>query len=256
LIAEISIQKNMAGKIVGFLYKPSQIEMELNLANGNTKKYRIVAGMVKTGIVISTLLETTDDFLKLYRDLNIDSISQDGKRVLSFKINIPNAPWQWTEKIHVKLKRLSSVNSIDVSRILYRSELYSTKGDRFGDRVVCEGSIDLLNEEVANSGKFMAADVIKMAGWAALPSKNEDQVGKILVVVQQKNGTPLLFDTTQVPRPDVAAHLKSPALNGSGYEASIDTRALSGEYTVGLALEKNGIIHLCSNLKSNGRINF
>lgn len=66
IFAQIEIKPTILGRIATILFKPSQLRMSLELNNGIKKQYRIIAGMAKSGFVISPLIENTTEFGMLY----------------------------------------------------------------------------------------------------------------------------------------------------------------------------------------------
>ena len=104
IFAEISIHLNVFGKLDGILYKPSQLKIVLNLENGTTKTYRISSGMVKSGFLISPLVENTRDFTFLYGKTGY----LNDKKVKSFSIEPVGSKWEWERIYKVVFKRLNA----------------------------------------------------------------------------------------------------------------------------------------------------
>ena len=63
---QIEIKPTIVGRIADILFKPSQLKITLELNNGLKRQYRIIAGMAKSGFVISPLIENTAEFKMLY----------------------------------------------------------------------------------------------------------------------------------------------------------------------------------------------
>jgi len=66
LFAQVEIKPTLLGRMAGILFKPSQIQITLDLDNGTQKQYRLIAGMAKSGFLISPLIESAGEFAMLY----------------------------------------------------------------------------------------------------------------------------------------------------------------------------------------------
>ena len=65
MFAEIDLRQTLFGKIVDAAFKPTQIRLLLKLSDGTMRNYRVVPSMMKTGFVLSPLIEDTKDFNEL-----------------------------------------------------------------------------------------------------------------------------------------------------------------------------------------------
>lgn len=66
LFVQLDIEPTFLGRLATIFYKPSQLTIQIELKNGITKEYRMVAGMAKSGFLLSPLIDTTEEFAKLY----------------------------------------------------------------------------------------------------------------------------------------------------------------------------------------------
>jgi hypothetical protein len=82
LFAEINIEPTWLGRFANTVFKPSQLQATFKLKNGDSKQYRLIAGMAKSGFVISPLIENTTEFGWLYGTL----AELEGKVVRSLSI--------------------------------------------------------------------------------------------------------------------------------------------------------------------------
>ena len=92
----------LLGKLANAIYKPSQLEIVIYLADGKEKNFRLISGISQTGIVISPLIESTNEFLLFY------SKSEDlsSKRVRSFLIRAKSQAWQWQPEFEFSSKQI------------------------------------------------------------------------------------------------------------------------------------------------------
>lgn len=99
LYAKINISQTLFGKIGNAIYKPSEIYVLLELEDGSERQFRIIPNMLKTGLLISPLIENTDDFKLLYT--NSDSLSS--KKVKTITIAPGNKKsFFWNRKYKIE----------------------------------------------------------------------------------------------------------------------------------------------------------
>jgi len=112
IYAELDIEQTIPGKILSMLYKPPELHIKADLADGSTKMYRMISGMGKSGFIISPLIENTGEFTYLFGD----SGQLNSKRVKSFVVfsDDPGA-YFWNQNYGV---RLSSFTLTDHPSIL------------------------------------------------------------------------------------------------------------------------------------------
>lgn len=66
LFAKIEVLPTFLGQMARILYKPSPLQISLELDNGQVKQFRFIAGMAEAGFVISPLIENTAGFGALF----------------------------------------------------------------------------------------------------------------------------------------------------------------------------------------------
>ncbi len=88
LWAEIDVQPTLIGRLRSFLFKPPLLMLTVTTDAGNIQSFRIVPGMTQSGLLLSPLIETTDQFAQLpERDESIArfSISAMGRPAGAFE---------------------------------------------------------------------------------------------------------------------------------------------------------------------------
>jgi hypothetical protein len=65
VIAVVGLEPTLFGKLVETVFKPTQVRLLLTLADGSRRDYRVLPNLMKTGMVLSPLVEDTDGFAKL-----------------------------------------------------------------------------------------------------------------------------------------------------------------------------------------------
>jgi len=110
LFAQIEINPTFLGKFFSLMLKNSEIRISLVLENGDEKDYRLIPSMIKTPFIISPVIESTDDFLKL----STNEIDDELPFVKSINIYTPevfygfSADWfkhLWETTYKIKLSR-------------------------------------------------------------------------------------------------------------------------------------------------------
>lgn len=100
IFASIEIRQSSLGQIFSLIFKPSPLIIELETSK--THRYRFISNMAEAGFILSPLIETTNEFNKLY----IDSQELESKIVKSFKIYPLNNKWVWNQSYKVNLYKL------------------------------------------------------------------------------------------------------------------------------------------------------
>ena len=62
LFAEVDLKPTLLGKLLIALFKPPQLNIRLNLRNGETRSYRVISNMMATGFILSPLVTNTKEF--------------------------------------------------------------------------------------------------------------------------------------------------------------------------------------------------
>ncbi len=89
------------------------------------------------------------------------------------------------------------------------------------------GSIDAVNDSATTTHEVTASTPITVAGWAIIPAKNRP-ANQILLTIGEDNKI-IGVATVDQPRPDVATALKNPAVEKSGWVATVDPSLLPAE---------------------------
>ena len=62
LFAEVDLKPTLLGKLLIGLFKPPQLNIRLDLRNGETRSYRVISNMMTTGFILSPLVSDTKEF--------------------------------------------------------------------------------------------------------------------------------------------------------------------------------------------------
>lgn len=251
VFAEIHVSQSVLGKAANILFKPSVLRVEFTLANGEIRTYRFVSSMAETGILVSPLIENTVEFTLAYDDR--DYLAQ--KEVRSFRILALSQPYEWKENYQVTFKALRFSRYDGAKKLIKYDPLFPVPANvaiNLGGQ--CEGSIDALNGTMPAPPRFTSSGWLDVSGWLASSIARGAVPEKTFVVLSDGAGNRTFYQTRLSPRPDVGAYFGKPQLGAAGYAAMIETSALQGGYTLGLAyLDKNKIV-ICSQFGIPGAI--
>ncbi|HMH14576.1 MAG TPA: hypothetical protein VK578_15875 [Edaphobacter sp.] len=100
IFAEIDLEPTLLGKLVGIIFKPTQVRIFLKLSDGTVRDYRVLPNMMKTGFFVSPLVEDAQDFGQFMRG---DSLSLSHAVVKEMVIT-PNHPGWMIWKDHYTLR--------------------------------------------------------------------------------------------------------------------------------------------------------
>jgi len=115
LVAKIDVKPTVLGRLANILFKPAELRIAIVLNSGEERTYRVVSGMLKSGVVISPLVEDTFDFSLLYGDADFST----GKRVKSIKVyQAHSSDFSWQSKYSLQFDELEVARKIDPVKFL------------------------------------------------------------------------------------------------------------------------------------------
>ena len=82
--ARIDISQSMRGKLISFVAEPPILHLELNLANGQGRSFRLIPGIAREGFLLSPLVEDAVDFAALSSGNHLEALA--GKRVTRLRL--------------------------------------------------------------------------------------------------------------------------------------------------------------------------
>jgi len=244
VFVRLDIRPTRLGMLLGLLYKPSRLELELALENGSTVRHRIVSGMASSGFVLSPHVAATADFAALWGDAE----HLPGRRVLAMTVR--TAGWTdrgWVQRFGVAFEPIVPTASPGALALLAPDrEVPTAPGVATRSAPRCDASLDVLNGRPQPKADLTTRALVSIGGWGS-PSGADGTVAQaVLAVLEDSEGGRRFFATRTVERPDVAAHFGRPALARSGFVAAFDVGALPGRYRVGIAFrDADGGLSVC-----------
>lgn len=101
LFLKIYFRPSLAGKISTVIYKQENIVILIKLNDGTQREFRVIPEMMETGLLISPLVETNQEFSELFL---LNSDLQESKKVKSFRIKMPKQSWFWQPELPIELQ--------------------------------------------------------------------------------------------------------------------------------------------------------
>ncbi len=247
IFAQLEIKPTFWGRIASLLFKPSQLQITFELKNGRKKQYRMIAGMAKSGFLLSPLIENTEEFGMLY----VKNCFLDAKRVKSFSI-LPDQgkSMLWHDEYTVTLSQISVTSAVDFSKIIkfdnFDTELSGSKVTFEGK---CNGNIDMVDNMSPASERILVSGMLRVNGWLATSLDKAMLQDTVYVVLTDDHGNRSYLRTQRTPRPDVGEYLKNPELKDCGFSTLGDISLLEGQYILSIAVKHSDKIKIYPQFK-------
>lgn len=246
IFLKININKNFLGKIFNAIFKVSRINIKINLENGQSKIYTMIPNMVKTGFVLSPLVENTRELGLLFAGARY----LDNKKIRSISIDSQTSVGRifWNNHFQIELN-LMEYNEIPQYINLYSFQRPSSIMDfpNEDNTSKCYGNIDTINNISPVPRSLEMQYLLEAHGWLAISTKTGELPDKIYLTFVDESGKRYFVETKQRERQDVALFFGNSKLKYSGYEVFSNISELSGEYALRISYLKNGYIHFCKN---------
>jgi hypothetical protein len=249
MFVRVDLRPTALGAMAGLLYKPTQLQITLTLDSGGTRTYRMVAGMARTGFLISPLIENSPELGFLYA--GAEYIRH--KTVRSFAIAPVSGNSLWQSRFDVEFTPVSFPGAPQTARLLNLDRPTPLGSRKIVRAEHCDGTIDTVNGATPAPASFVAQRLLSVAGWLAVSTQRGMVAETTHLVATAADGTTWLMPTRRISRPDVGAYFGKPQLDATGYATTVDVAALQGRYTLGIAYEANGTINLCPQFAIPGR---
>lgn len=239
------LRPSALGALAGLVYKPSQLDVRLQLADGTSRQYRLVSGMARAGLLLSPLVENAADFGLLYA--GGDQLKFKGVRSLTVTAR---KQWMWNASYTLDYRGLRLPPEPAVLRLYARQAPAQPAGERIVQpSEACMASLDALNG-VFPQQLFSAGRMLSARGW--LGTAQGTSPPQVFLVLTDAAGKHFLIPARRTRRPDVAGHFGQPGLEGSGFVASASVASLRGAFRLALGYEDQGRIKTCPQIDLPG----
>lgn len=244
IFAQVHIEPTILGRLARIAFKSSYLTITTYNVDGIGSQYRLIAGMAKSGFLISPLIENTTEFSMLYAGGGklVD------KRVKSIVITSgDDGKWLWNREYSIAFSQIEAAPPVDISNIaLFDGFEDRFKGVNLAEADQCDGVIDSINSAAFAPRGYSASALLSISGWLAISVKRGILPSAVYVTLTDDHGGVTYIKTRRMPRPDVGEYFNQPVLIDSGYSAIGDLSSIKkGVYSLGLAIEASGRIAAC-----------
>lgn len=246
IYAEITLQPSLLGKLFALFYKPSQLWLTLNLANGDQRQYRVLSNMMQSSFLLSPLVDNIRAFTfvatgkqQAIQNLQVTSMQLTAKEGPSFI---------WQPTYTLKLLTYNKTGQDELPEGLFSNPLQPMPKDltlaKFDQ---CDGFIDSYFGFSPTTASVNRVGIIGLEGWMAKSAQSGQGVDNLFVVLSQPGGESYFTAVKRSARADVKAFFKHPQMQDLGYQVVTDVRALHGNYLLKLAFSSAGKFYECAN---------
>lgn len=250
---ELDIEKTSMGNLASFIYKPSQLSMNVQYKEGRNQKFRVISGMTSTGFLISPLVENNEQMALLGNSFEMNSQNV----VDSFTITAKDKEWVWSQAFKFRVYRLPKPKAAEIINSELSAEGlkdFSFNGD-YQFTSTCIGSIDDVNGDVLPK-EFKVANFLSVKGWMARGIDGYNSVDNPMLFLVDESGSYIYaIPGARVFREDVAKHFGNSLLERSGVRFSISVDNVIGKFDMYFGYLEHDDAFICQSLSINGVVN-
>jgi len=220
----MDIRPTLAGKLFSTLYKAPRLSLRVRYENGQSADFRLIAGMTKTGFLLSPTVADAKEFVALGSLHRADLLGK--RKVVAFTVvGDSGTRFLWDLDYRVGFARLDIPSSIAADAALVGSRAPSPVPSSYALGGDCNID-DVDGRKVTAAAMDLSSGVVVIRGWAALDSAKGMPNKGVSLLVTGRDLVTHVVPAGRVSRPDVAAYFKRPTLEYAGYEAYVDVRQL------------------------------
>lgn len=239
LYAEMHIKPTAKGRLLNLFFKPGQVKVTLHLKDGSRRLFRLVPGMMETGVLLSPLVENTADFAMLYWSPH----RLETKQVVSMTLESEGSWPDWQEYVEVifKVDHLSPVRPVsDFSMNFDTLVTPQALGMPVASITQCHGQIKSINGINPEKGNVSMEGVMSINGWTAKPVIDRALPKSVWIVLTDSQGQVLAYLKTRRIQEG-----KSSSLTYK-FSTFADLHEFHGRVFLGMAHQDGSILKHCS----------
>lgn len=246
----VDVHRNLLGRLLHTFFKARSLALEVELVSGETRRWRVVSGMLVEPVMLSPLVENTDEFAMLYGDPTLLS----DKQVRAVRlVETDRGPSHWGRDHELTIRRAASLGqqvaaSSRAVPLLSPQRLGAMPAPQPGH---CQGHIDAINASSKDGQHVSRAPLLRARGWALVRAAAATSPRPRPFLLLQGANASWKMPLAPEPRPDVAAHLGPGTPVDSGWSVLGDLRPVSGAFTLSVAYEDAGVVRTCPDLTLN-----
>jgi hypothetical protein len=249
LWARIAVRPTLLGKIAALVWKLPELQIELRLVDGTMHEFRYIAGMGKTGFVVSPLIQDTSEFLALESPNRRSYLAE--MKVQSLSISVAKTAFghgYWEKALSVQVSKMDIPTQSEVSRILVIQPFV-----RDGERSEAIDALptndcwfDQINHYAADKIPATIKRTLIVSGWAAISFGNGIAPDRTKITLTGKDGRVYSVEANITVRKDVAQNFGRPEMGNVGFEVTADISAFEGPYTLGIQVSADAQKRECA----------
>lgn len=234
LWASLDLQPSLLGRLRSVAYKLPPVSMTLHYSDGAISRFRVVAGMMRTGFLLSPTVLSTEDLVQFwtkgYRSLPANRVP------VALSIDLPADDRVWFASwYHLSVSRLSVPQVQSPPRALDPVEPFGGPLD-FGGQC----NIDEVDGvPIRDTTVHTQASVIMLVGWAVADASSGKASEATYIQVKDSSGVTRYVRTRSTPRADVAKTFKQSSLTDAGFEAVINLSDLRRPVALSVVTVRN-----------------
>ena len=236
--AKIDIRPTLLGRLISALYKAPLLFIVLKYSDRTSGTFRFVAGLGKTGFLLSPTIGSARDFAALQ--------STDPQAILGAKYarefaitGTSGTTLLWQTSFDVTLSPIGLVPDPQVDDMLLNRSVsvvdpmnLSAGGDCY---------IDSVAGGPMGAKPLRVDSFLNIQGWALVSARNGEMNRELLLAVSDSNGIRQWWTTTKMVRPDVGNYFHHPEILDAGFKSLINLHDLPpGSYDVKLVQKTRG----------------
>lgn len=245
LYLRVNIEPTLRGAVTRAVFKVAPLQIDLEMADGEVRSFRLPANMAKSDFLASPLIETAEDFALMYDN----AMFLEHRRVRRFAVRVSgdkNRHWQPQFSFEVRAQAMPSPRN--VRQVLPMSlPLTDVERMRLVHQERCIGSLDEVNGAAPDATTLRGARMLHVKGWGGVDGSGRQS--DAVFGLSDGAGQTHYFKAARIERPDVAAYLKNPAMATSGFSLLADVSALGWKGPIQVAFKSGDTLTLCGKLQ-------
>ena len=241
LFARLHIRLTWWGELANALFKPSQLAIRMRLANGEERRFRLIAGMAEAEFLLSPLIETANEFGLIYSG---DPILGE-KKVKSIAVEDEGWFGTWARQFDLELISLAYGGD---AQYLSRFEYAKPESEAIAVSAIagdCLGNMDPINGWATAPVSLGPQAALRVSGWLTKSPPAMDVPEHVYLSFRDEAGVRLFVKASRIADPDIANEFGILDLQTAGFTAAVDITGLKGHYVMELGYLENGALLLC-----------
>ncbi len=239
----LDIKPTLLGRLYAILYKAPELTLEATYGDGSTAAYRIIAGMSKTGFLLSPTVSDANQFVALWSHAR-DQLLHD-RQVVAFGIRGQRGTrWMWKQDYAVTFAPLDIPQTQEADAVLTGHWKEGAAASSYPVGGICNIE-DVDGVAVTAASMELADRIVQIRGWAAMDGHKGQPNKGMSLHAEGQDGRSYVLPVHRVSRPDVSNYFGQPGIEYSGFHAFVDVRNLPQAVDIRVLQEDAGRTVIC-----------